>query len=108
MALHRRDAGGETFAEAWDRYFADEEARLASLPESKAALAQLLASVRETVTFAYQKGGATLLDLLSAQRNDNEVRLAAAHAAADVIVARAALAAALNEKIPATSTESNP
>ena len=58
------------------------------------------ASVRETVTFAYQKGGATLLDLLSAQRNDNDVRLAAAQAAADVIVARAALAAALNEKKP--------
>lgn len=57
------------------------------------------ASVRETVTFAYQKGGATLLDLLSAQRNDNEVRLAAAHAAAEVIVARAVLASALNEKL---------
>lgn len=57
-------------------------------------------SVREAVTFAYQKGGATLLDLLSAQRNDNDVRLAAVQAAADVIVARASLAAALNEKTP--------
>ncbi len=55
-------------------------------------------SIRETVTFAYQKGGASLLDLLSAERNDNDVRLGAAQAAADVIVTRAALAAALNEK----------
>src|SRR5207249_10702278 len=54
-------------------------------------------SIRETVTFAYQKGGASLLDLLSAERNDNDVRLGAAQAAADVIVTRAALAAALNE-----------
>jgi outer membrane protein, heavy metal efflux system len=54
-------------------------------------------AVRETVTFAYRNGGASLLDLLSAQRGDNEVRLAATQADADVIVARAALAAALNE-----------
>lgn len=52
--------------------------------------------VRETVVFAYQKGGASLLDLLSAQRNDNDVRLATAQAAADTASAAAALRAALN------------
>jgi len=52
--------------------------------------------VRQTVVFAYQKGGASLLDLLSAQRNDNEVRLATVQAAADTANAAAALRSALN------------
>jgi len=51
--------------------------------------------IRETVVFAYENGGASLLDLLSAQRNDNEVRLATAQAAADSANAAAALQAAL-------------
>lgn len=53
--------------------------------------------IRDTVAFAYEKGGATLLDLLSAQRNDNDVRLATAQAAADTANAAAALRAARNE-----------
>jgi outer membrane protein, heavy metal efflux system len=53
--------------------------------------------IRETVVFAYEKGGASLLDLLSAQRNDNDVRLATAQAAADTANAAAALRAARNE-----------
>jgi cobalt-zinc-cadmium efflux system outer membrane protein len=53
--------------------------------------------IREAVAFAYQKGGASLLDLLSAQRNDNDVRLATAQAAADTASAGAALRAALNQ-----------
>ena len=53
--------------------------------------------IRETVAFAYEKGGATLLDLLSAQRNDNDVRLATAQAAADTANAAAVLRAARNE-----------
>jgi cobalt-zinc-cadmium efflux system outer membrane protein len=52
--------------------------------------------VRESVAFAYQKGGASLLDLLTAQRTDNEVRLATAQAAAAAANAAAALRAALN------------
>ena len=52
--------------------------------------------VRKTVAFAYEKGGASLLDLLSAQRNDNDVRLATAAAAADTATAAANLKAALN------------
>jgi cobalt-zinc-cadmium efflux system outer membrane protein len=54
------------------------------------------ASVVQTVAFAYQNGGASLLDLLVAQRNDNEIRLATAQAAADTAVAVADLKAALN------------
>ena len=30
--------------------------------------------VRESITFAYEKGGASLLDLLAAQRSDNDIR----------------------------------
>jgi cobalt-zinc-cadmium efflux system outer membrane protein len=52
--------------------------------------------ILKTVSFAYQKGGASLLDLLSAQRNDNDVRLAAAQAAAEKANAAADLRAALN------------
>ena len=51
--------------------------------------------IRETVVFAYENGGASLLDLLLAQRNDNEVRLATAQAAADSANTAAALRAAL-------------
>ncbi|MEY2428330.1 MAG: outer membrane protein heavy metal efflux system [Verrucomicrobiota bacterium] len=50
--------------------------------------------IRKTMAYAYQKGGASLLDLLVAERNDNDVRLAAAQAAGDTAVAVAALKAA--------------
>jgi cobalt-zinc-cadmium efflux system outer membrane protein len=54
------------------------------------------AEVRKTISLAYEKGGASLLDLLSAQRTDNEVRLADAQAAAETARALATLKAALN------------
>ena len=47
------------------------------------------ARVRETVSLAYEKGGASLLELLETQRGDSDVRLAAAQAAADAAVAGA-------------------
>ncbi len=53
------------------------------------------AAITTAMRYAYQKGGASLLDLLTAERNDNDVRLAAAAAAADVANAAAALEAAL-------------
>jgi len=56
--------------------------------------------IRKTIAYAYQKGGASLLDLLSTQRNDNDVRLAAAQAQSDVIIATAALNAATMEIQP--------
>jgi cobalt-zinc-cadmium efflux system outer membrane protein len=67
------------------------------------------ANIRQTIAFAYEKGGASLLDLLLAERNDNEVRLATAQAAADTANAAAALKAALNlpepPKNPAPTTK---
>lgn len=52
------------------------------------------AEIAKTVRFAYQKGGASLLDLLTAERNDNEVRLAAAQAVSETIQAASAVLAA--------------
>ncbi len=56
--------------------------------------------VRKTVAYAYEKGGASLLDLLSTQRVDNEVRLAAAQAQNDLLIANAALNAATTQIKP--------
>jgi len=53
------------------------------------------AQIVKTITYAYEKGGTSLLDLLTAQRADNEVRLAAVQAAADLAITQAALKAAL-------------
>jgi len=50
--------------------------------------------IRESVSLAYEKGGASLLDLLQAQRSDNDVRLEAIQAAADAVTSRAALESA--------------
>ena len=49
--------------------------------------------VRQSVALAYEKGGASLLDLLEAQRSESDVQQAAAQAAADAAVARATLEA---------------
>jgi cobalt-zinc-cadmium efflux system outer membrane protein len=64
--------------------------------------------VRTTISLAYEKGGATLLDLLEAQRNDNTVRLATAQAAADAATAAAGLAAALNNTAPDLAGREDP
>ncbi len=56
------------------------------LPKSQA--------VRESVAFSYEKGGASLLDLLEAERADNDARLAAAQAMSDTAGAAADLKAA--------------
>ena len=50
--------------------------------------------VRESVAFAYEKGGASLVDLLEAERADNDARLAAAQAMSDTTSAVADLKAA--------------
>jgi len=50
--------------------------------------------VRESVAFAYEKGGASLVDLLEAERADNDARLATAQAMADTASASADLQAA--------------
>jgi low affinity Fe/Cu permease len=56
--------------------------------------------IRQTKAYAYQKGGTSLLDLLVAERNDNDIRLAAAQAAADTASAGAAFKAATEEIKP--------
>jgi len=48
------------------------------------------------VQYAYQKGGAALVDLLQAQRTDNDIRVATAQAMADKASAAATLANVLN------------
>jgi outer membrane protein, heavy metal efflux system len=52
------------------------------------------ASARESVIFKFEKGGATLVDLLEAERTDNDVRLATAQAQADTASTSADLVAA--------------
>ena len=56
--------------------------------------------IRQTMAYAYKKGGASLLDLLVAERNDNDVRLAAAQAASDTAATAAAFKAATEEIKP--------
>jgi outer membrane protein, heavy metal efflux system len=52
------------------------------------------AQVRESIAFAYRRGGASLVDLLTAERDDNNVRLATAQALSDAASAAADLKAA--------------
>jgi cobalt-zinc-cadmium efflux system outer membrane protein len=60
------------------------------------------ASARESVIFKFEKGGAALVDLLEAERTDNDVRLATAQAMADTASTAADLTAA---KTTLTETE---
>jgi cobalt-zinc-cadmium efflux system outer membrane protein len=50
--------------------------------------------VRESVAFAYNKGGASLVDFLNAEQTDNTIRLALAQAISDTASTAADLAAA--------------
>jgi len=58
------------------------------------------ASVRETVAFAYEKGSASLLELLEAERSLNDVRLAALASQSEALSAAADVAAARGETLP--------
>ena len=60
------------------------------------------ASARASVIFKFEKGGATLVDLLEAERTDNDVRIATAQAMADTASTAADLTAA---KTALTETE---
>jgi cobalt-zinc-cadmium efflux system outer membrane protein len=64
-------------------------------------------NLRSTISYAYQKGGASLLDLLSAERSDNDIRLAAAQAAADTAVSIASLKAAFSPADEKTTHENS-
>jgi cobalt-zinc-cadmium efflux system outer membrane protein len=57
-------------------------------------------AIRRSVSLAYEKGGASLLDLLQAQRSDNDVRLATMQAASDAALAAAELRSAVTTIVP--------
>ncbi len=62
------------------------------------------AQVAETVAYAYEHGGASLLELLAAERSDNDIRLSSSRALADAASASFAFAAALNRLEPCGET----
>jgi len=66
------------------------------------------AAIAATLSYAYEHGGASLLEMLAAQRNHNDVRLAALLARADWLVASAALTTALNRPDPTVVDRSAP
>jgi cobalt-zinc-cadmium efflux system outer membrane protein len=66
----------------------------ARLQRYREQIAPLSASARDSVIFKFDKGGATLVELLEAERTDNDVRLALAQAMADTASAMADLTAA--------------
>ncbi len=57
-------------------------------------------SVRKTVAFSYEKGLASLLELLEAERSLNDVRLAAVASEAEAVAAAADVAVARGEELP--------
>jgi cobalt-zinc-cadmium efflux system outer membrane protein len=61
-------------------------------------------AVRDTVRYAWEQGGASLLELLEAERNANDLRLAAAAAQGDLASARADYRAARLEALFPTET----
>jgi cobalt-zinc-cadmium efflux system outer membrane protein len=63
----------------------------------QSALVPQSTEVVRRVTYAYEKGGATLVDLLEAERNDNGIRFAAVQAQADDAAAAVTLRASLGQ-----------
>jgi cobalt-zinc-cadmium efflux system outer membrane protein len=61
----------------------------------EASLVPKSAAVARSVSYAYGKGGASVLDLLEAERNDNAIRVAAVQSKADAASTAVALEAAL-------------
>lgn len=57
------------------------------------------AKVVESVEYSYKKGGASLVDLLQAERSDNDVRTATAQAMADCATAAVTLALSRNSNL---------
>ncbi len=100
-ALAARESAALAVARAEARVSADVAATSAALEEASARwrryrddLRPRSEGIRRTVSLAYEKGAASLVDLLEAQRNDNDVRLATMQAASDVMMAAAALRSA--------------
>ena len=59
-----------------DSAYASVISTIALLKSYKANYLEVASSVRDTVQFAYNRGGATLLDYLDAEKNYRDVRLA--------------------------------
>ncbi len=57
------------------------------------------AKVLESIEYSYKKGGAALVDLLQAERNDNDVRVATAQAMADCATAAVTLTLSRNSTL---------
>ncbi|HXY39870.1 MAG TPA: TolC family protein [Vicinamibacteria bacterium] len=119
LPLFDRNHGAIAAAQAAGQQAASEAARVraqanAEVAASRAALAAALErhrsyafellpraeAARKTVAFSYEKGLASLLELLEAERSLNEVRLAAVDSQADAVGAAADLAAARGETVP--------
>jgi cobalt-zinc-cadmium efflux system outer membrane protein len=96
--LQAQMAADQVTAEA---AFAEASARLKRYQDQ---IAPQSASARDSVNFKFEKGGATLVDLLEAERTDNDVRLAQAQAMADTASTAADLKAA---RTALTETELN-
>ena len=80
--ISNADVGYREAFERWQRY--------------QSQIRPRAAKVRESVAYAYERGGASLVDLLTAERDDNSVRLATAQAMSDTASAAADLTAARN------------
>lgn len=79
----------------------------AALAEAKSRLSRYRDTVAvrseevvKTIRYAYQKGGASLVDLLQAERTDNDIRIAVAQATADTAAAAIQLARAKSAPLP--------
>jgi len=65
------------------------------------------AAVVRAIEYAYRRGGASLVELLAAERSHNDIRVGGARARADAAAAALALAAALN-RLDVPPEESTP
>lgn len=66
------------------------------------------ANVVHTVGYTYEHGGASLVELLAAERNDNDIRISTVRAQAEAASASFALSAALNRKEARGSSSPQP
>jgi cobalt-zinc-cadmium efflux system outer membrane protein len=90
-------------ARAWGEVAAARAAWEAALDRRRRVHGDLLPraeKVEEMVAFAYRNGAASLVELLEAERNLNELRLAAVGTDAEAVTAAAELAAARGEVLP--------
>jgi outer membrane protein, heavy metal efflux system len=100
-ALAAREQAERQLEKARERMMADVATARQAYDEAalrwqrqRADVAPRSAAILQTVRFAYKRGAASLVDLLQAERDDNDVRLATVQAAADAATALASLRSA--------------